>query len=124
MEVIDPGHIYRLATLDGDADVTLTFVKRDDPPEKYPGNTGHHPGTTNQEVLRVLLNRMTYVDLQQPCEENQAIMANLQVALYLMEARHARIHGLQISPDEKVVAADPACAICGHTVCAHEPQRP
>lgn len=43
MQVIDPGHDYNLATLDGDgSSVRLTFVKREGP--GFPGNIGCYPG--------------------------------------------------------------------------------
>jgi hypothetical protein len=52
MKIIDPGHKYELDQLDGEGKEILTFVKRDTPSERYPGNQGHYPGTNMQEVLR------------------------------------------------------------------------
>lgn len=51
MEVEDPGHKHRLKVFDGGEPQTLTFVKRNDPPEKYPG-TG---GTWTKEGFTVTL---------------------------------------------------------------------
>ena len=66
MKVLDPGHDYALNVLDGllGEFERLTFVKRDNPPEKYPGNNSAHPGTTIQEVCRVLIERLRYVNGQ------------------------------------------------------------
>ena len=52
MEVLDTGHDYLLHSFDGGESVRLTFVKRNDPPEKYPGNDSAYPGTQIQEVLQ------------------------------------------------------------------------
>lgn len=56
MKVIDPGHVYDLRSLDGEQLNRLVFVKREGP--SYPGNVGHYPGTTMQEVLRALIDRL------------------------------------------------------------------
>lgn len=60
MTVIDPGHEYLMDSLDGEQTNRLVFVKRQG--VKYPGNVGAHPGTTMQEVLRALLERLKYVN--------------------------------------------------------------
>jgi hypothetical protein len=62
MKVIDEDHKFDLATLDGYEPIRLTFVKRNNPPDKYPGNKDAYPGTTTQEVLRALINRSLYVN--------------------------------------------------------------
>ncbi len=70
-EIIDPGHKYILLTLDGELNQTLTFVKRCDKiiegrlTNKFPGNKGEYPGTTMQSVIRVILNRLRYLQNQQ-----------------------------------------------------------
>jgi hypothetical protein len=62
--VIDPGHEYELASLDGEKAVRLTFVKRIG--ARYPGNKGpSYSGTNCQEVLRVLIDRAGIVYLTQ-----------------------------------------------------------
>ena len=40
MQVIDTGHKYLLTSFDGGNPIPLTFVKRDFPSTKYPGNVG------------------------------------------------------------------------------------
>jgi hypothetical protein len=59
MKVLEAGHKYELLSLDGGEPQILTFVKREG--EGYPGNVGHHPGTTLQEVLRAEIDRGMYV---------------------------------------------------------------
>jgi hypothetical protein len=74
MEIIEPGHIYRLSWLDGDPDrilgvqgrdstrvdqseADLVFVCREETDELRP-----HPGTQTQEVLRALIDRTMHCD--------------------------------------------------------------
>ena len=80
MIVIDPGHNYQLDTLDGDATCELRFVKR------FRGRE-NHPGTTNQEVLRVLIDRVIELNSEKPWPLNNQILHHLRMALILHEAR-------------------------------------
>jgi len=64
MIVIHPGHKYQLDILDGIGYEEITFLKRNDPPEKYPGNDNAYPGTNLQEVCRALINRVQYLESQ------------------------------------------------------------
>ena len=105
MKVIDPGHIYELTELDGNSpriqfDIPgysdwplnrLVFVKREG--ERYPGNVGHHPGTTMQEVIRALIDRLKYVDGQAWHSTNEATTHHLRQALLSLEFRAADQHG-------------------------------
>ena len=115
MRVIDPGHIYELASFDGGSPIALTFVKRNSPPEKYPGNHNAHPGTQTQEVLRALIDRSLYVDAQSPCSETKCIVGLLRSALVMLERRHDRTHaGI---PDNWPIEEAPFCVTCGHLSC-------
>lgn len=50
MEILTPGHRYKLEHLDGNDYERLRFVDR--------GHGNDNPGTNNQEVLRVLIDRV------------------------------------------------------------------
>ncbi len=116
MKVIDPGHEYTLDSLDGDFPQVLTFVKREGP--HYPGNVGHHPGTTMQEVLRALIERAEYVNGQIPCPETTLVLGLLESALYLLESRAARVHDRILDTTiEALVSGGSKCAKCGHVGC-------
>jgi len=118
VRIIDPGHRYALATLDGVLDQELTFVKREG--ANYPGNVGSHPGTTMQEVLRVLIDRCAYVNAQRPCDENRQVIASLRSALHVLELRAARAHGLSsASLQSDGIELLDTCVTCGHIVCQH-----
>ena len=121
MKVLDPGHRYLLNCLDevdGEWKESLVFVKRDDPPEKYPGNVGHHPGTTIQEVLRALIERCRYVEAQLPNHETRLVVEFLQRCIHLLESRAAHRSGRQLPQiDESTIETIPTCPACGHIYC-------
>jgi len=119
VKVIDPGHVYQLACLDGDEAERLRFVKRCTPPERYPGNVGSHAGTTMQEVLRALIDRALYVNRQIPCVETELAVEAMREALWFFEVRAARRHGLPSGPRPEYVEREPTCPTCGHIRCAH-----
>lgn len=127
-KVIDPGHIYELFTLDGELLQTLTFVKRHDPehPERFPGNTNSHPGTTLQSVIRCLLDRVQYLNNQIPHQNNFTLIVYLERCLWLLEERAAERHGFSFELRPEDMAVMPMCPHCGHVVCkqlgnAHRP---
>lgn len=122
MRVVDPGHEYSLDSYDGGESVRLVFVKREG--EGYPFNAGHHPGTNCQEVIRVLIDRVKYLQKQIPCEENELIINNLRSCLWAFEGRAAKRHGrASVLPwQEKYqaipVEEQPTCTGCGHIGCS------
>jgi len=64
MKVLDPGHKYELAVLDGDLPVILTYTKRIG--DKYPGNEPPaYSGTTLQEEWRAQIDRLRYLNNQE-----------------------------------------------------------
>ena len=131
MKVIDPGHLYELYQLDQPDDgheddpQILMFVKRVGP--EYPGNEGPaHHGVTTQEVIRVLIDRMIYVNGQKQHELNADVILKLRKCLYLLEVRAAEMRGYELPPwgpfpSEGWLMADienePTCHTCGHIRC-------
>lgn len=117
MKVIDPGHWYTLHTLDGQAEPShqLRFVKRMG--EKYPGNTTTYPGTMCQEVLRVLIDRVQYVNNQIPDEHNAETLKYLRYALWMFEDRAAERHGRSLEAGVEGIENVPFCTVCGHIEC-------
>jgi hypothetical protein len=80
MKIVDRGHIYELAPLDGDVPQRLVFVKR------FRG-VENHAGTTNQEVIRALIDRVITLDAEKPWPGNTQILQHLRMALTLHECR-------------------------------------
>lgn len=135
MKVADPGHLYELATLDGNdaldtpAEV-LRFVKRVG--DNYPGNVAPpYPGATSQEVIRALIDRTKYVDNQRKHGENQRVLRHLRMALYSLEKRAATERGewqsfydAAFSSPSGLIEDSEVCAKCGHIGCARHKDQP
>ena len=123
MKVIDPGHVYQLASFDGGEPQILKFVKREGP--KYPGNVGSHAGTQMQEVLRALIDRARYMNTQIACHETEIALNAMRTALAALEYRHARIkgRGLHIERSLDDIEFAPTCDECGHIACVRWERR-
>lgn len=116
MKIIDPGHAYALAVLDGNGYEFLKFVKRVG--AKYPGNEWPHPGTNIQEVLRVLIDRIQFLDSQQPeLQHNWRAVEHLRAALRHMEYRAAEKHNRRYPVLINRVETMVTCGKCGHIGC-------
>jgi hypothetical protein len=115
MKVLDEGHRFELASLDGDSAIqVLQFVKREGP--GYPGNVGHYPGTTSQEVDRALLSRAVYVNGQIPCWQTRVSIWLRAAIIWLYEHRAARRHGRK-APGLYAAVYGETCKKCGHAGC-------
>lgn len=114
MIVLDSGHVYELNTLDGETYSKLIFVKRVG--DKYPWNNNAHPGTTSQEVLRALINRACYVNMQTPCWQTKLSIRLMHYVVWLYEHRAAKRHGRR-SPSMIDVLYGIQCRKCGHVGC-------
>ncbi|HVX56446.1 MAG TPA: hypothetical protein VHA37_01830 [Candidatus Saccharimonadales bacterium] len=121
MKVIDPGHIYELDILDGylvRGGGHLRFIRWPD----YPHNQqSPHPGTTSQEVIRALIDRVQYLDQKQPSRHNVTVVDSLRIALLALEMQACEQRGRHgkrlISVPEEIELA-PTCKVCGHIQCA------
>jgi hypothetical protein len=86
MRVIELGHGYELKNFERcpnpDLHNALWFVKMDE-------DGVYHNGTTNEEVLAVLVNRMRYLNDKFPCRENSIVITKLEEALMWLERRTA-----------------------------------
>lgn len=93
MEVIKAGHEYYLNNLDGNRSETLDFVNR--------GHGEDREGTSNQEVLRVLIDRVNFLEAEVHWEGNKQILLHLRMALVLHESRHLEraVEKLKIKPE-------------------------
>lgn len=124
MKVVDPGHHYILQWLDATeppgpfAHDDLIFVKRTG--EGYPGNDDAHPGTTMQEVLRALIDRVKYVNAQVPHARNEYVLQHLRAAIYQLEMRAAERHDRRLTygiDELNRIEELPTCSKCLHLGC-------
>jgi hypothetical protein len=122
VEVLDRGHRYLLASLDGHTGPRLLqFVKREG--AKYPGNVGHYEGTTSQEVLRALIDRAGYVNQQMPCWQTRLSIYLMGLVIWLYEHRAARRHHRK-PPSFHDATFGATCKDCGHVGCVRAAPKP
>jgi len=89
MKIIRPGHRYELQNFDKPQErgQVLQFI------EKIPEGNGNlstlNDGTTNEEVLRMLIDRLHTQGEKVPCRENSIAITKLEEALMWLEKRTA-----------------------------------
>lgn len=89
MKVLTEGHKYELASFEQPetAHQIIQFIektpKRDGDSELITINNG----TTNEELLEVLINRIQYLQNKFPCRENAIVITKLEESLMLLEKR-------------------------------------
>lgn len=87
MKVIVPGHRYEVASFENTNDQVIDFIHKQ-PKENAPGEfVTLCDGTTNEELLRVLINRTEFLNSQFPCRENSIAITKMQEALMWFEKR-------------------------------------
>lgn len=98
MRILTPGHKYELADFENSPapGQILQFIergKRKDAPFMSPAGSDpeefitYHNGTTNEEVLEMLINRMKHLNGLFPCKENACCITHLEEALMWLEKR-------------------------------------
>ena len=86
MKVLIPGHKYVLSNIkpdDGDRDINTLKFYNEKGKDRYEAI-----GTSNQEVIRVLIDRVKYLENELDHPFNKDIIHHLRMALSLHEARH------------------------------------
>ena len=98
VQVLDPGHRYELG-----GGQELQFLKKEwrplngyrlvqgmvlDPPDARFLSETH--GTTNEELLVILIDRTEYLDGLFPCEENKSALEHMRAALEAFNARTSK----------------------------------
>ena len=87
MKALVEGHLYHLDSFEEDLvkGETLQFI------QKEKNEAGElvtvQNGTTNEEVLAVLIDRMNYLQSKFPCRENAIAITNLEQALMWLNKR-------------------------------------
>lgn len=86
-----PGHVYFLDLFEkpnSERDcIEVQFIQKE---PIAPGSTEMRTvanGTTNEEVLRMLIDRMQYLQTKFPCRENAIVITKLEESLMWLEKR-------------------------------------
>lgn len=88
---LTPGHTYVLENFeatDGGGQ-TIQFIHKEPSSEGAEELATVSDGTTNEEVLRMLIDRMKYLQAKFPCRENAIVITKLEESLMWLEKRTA-----------------------------------
>lgn len=89
MRIVTEGHNYVLDSFEGTRQQTIQFI------EKVPVADGSknlitvNDGTTNEEILDMLIDRMQYLQKKFPCRENALVITKLEESLMWLNKRTA-----------------------------------
>lgn len=89
MNILTEGHRYTLAAFEPGEGQTLQFIHK---VPTHPNSTELETksnGTTNEEVLAVLIDRMHYLQGKFPCRENAIVITKLEESLMWLNKRTA-----------------------------------
>jgi hypothetical protein len=81
MTILTPGHKYSLAAFENGQEQHLQFIEKD-----VAMNT-LHDGTTNEEVLAMLIDRLKFLGQKLPCRENSIAVTKCEEALLWLNKR-------------------------------------
>jgi hypothetical protein len=89
MNVLTEGHKYELANFEEKKQLgqTLQFIQKEPKEESSTELVTIADGTTNEEVLEMLIDRLSYLQGKFPCKENACCITHLQEGLMWLEKR-------------------------------------
>lgn len=88
MKVITEGHRYSLDLFESkEENQILQFIHKE--PKENNELVTLSDGTTNEEVLKVLIDRMNYLQSKFPCRENAIVITKLEESLMWLNKRTA-----------------------------------
>lgn len=86
MTIVTPGYKYKLASFTGKAFQELQFLET-----RHSADDGVTveiiDGTTNEEVLSALIDRLTFLQNKNPCRENAIVITKLEESLMWLNKR-------------------------------------
>lgn len=86
MTILTEGHKYIAANFENpEYGQTIQFIEKVGKPGET--LTTVNDGTTNEELLEVLIDRISYLQGKFPCKENACCITHLQEALMWLEKR-------------------------------------
>jgi hypothetical protein len=86
MKILTPGHCYELANFEHPESMgqEIQFIEKE-----HPSMRTIHDGTTNEEVLAVLIDRLKSMGEKLPCRENSIAVTKCEEALMWLNKRTA-----------------------------------
>jgi len=97
METIRDAHLYVLDSMEGTYPKKLQFIEKEKQGNAF---VTVHDGTTNEEVLKMLIDRCKKLGEKLPCRENSIAVTKLEEALMWFEKRTANrlMQGVENTP--------------------------
>lgn len=94
MKSISPGHLYELENFEKKSTQgqLLQFIEKipSTDPAAAPGTLiTVNDGTTNEEILAVLIDRLGFLQSKFPCRENAIVLTHLETGLLWLNKRTA-----------------------------------
>lgn len=90
MQAITPGHQYHLANFEkNEVSQFLQFIHKEPVAEGSTELKTINDGTTNEEVLAVLIDRLNFLNKKFPCRENSVALTHIETALLWLNHRTA-----------------------------------
>jgi hypothetical protein len=88
MKILTPGHSYELENFEPTAEgQVIQFIQKEPVAEGSKEMRTVNNGTTNEEVLAMLIDRLNYLNGKFSCPENLHAIAYLSLALAALNAR-------------------------------------
>ena len=89
MKNLVAGHTYELSNFENknEKGQVLQFIHKEPIEEGSAELKTVSDGTTNEEVLEALINRMNFLNGKFPCRENSIVITHLETALLWLEKR-------------------------------------
>jgi hypothetical protein len=87
MNILTEGHKYQLTNFeDNNSNQVIQFIEKQ-LVEKSTELKTVNDGTTNEEVLEMLIDRMSYLQAKFPCKENACVITKLEESLMWLNKR-------------------------------------
>lgn len=88
MNVLIPGHRYELSNFENKDKVqAIQFIQKEPKQEGSTELVTIYDGTTNEELLEVLIDRISFLNSKFPCRENAIAITKLDEALLWLNKR-------------------------------------
>lgn len=91
MRSLDDGHLYEAESHQGEGPAQpIQFVKKQAVVDTVTGNARFvtvTPGTTNEELIRIVIDRIGKLNTKAGCVENHTAVGHLHLALAALESR-------------------------------------
>lgn len=90
MKVLTPGHRYALSSFEGSGEQTIQFIEKKPIAEGSVELRTVNDGTTNEEVIEVLLDRLESMNAKLPNRYTSMAISHIEHGLMCLERRTAK----------------------------------